>query len=578
MAEDVEVDVPYYLDGTSTAPVVYDDRSYSKTWTSTLSKERVPNGFVKKGNGTLTLSAKPTYTSSTTVEAGTLVMPSGTTVADAVITGGTLQIAQGSTITKLAMTGGKIEVPIVGQVSDTTILTITELADGTTLTTDNFTYPASVTLTLDTTTTPGAVLVKASRSVQNYVWTPTSGTAFETLGNWRVNGEVPIEAPYPTIDTIEFPAEGAPWTVALADDATVASVAVNGAVTLTGAKLLANAFTGTAAITLDGNAGIGDFEPTADITISNPIVVSGTGNSINSNVKSVTVSGAISGGGVLSLLGANGNAVVILTGNNSAFEGTMYMDNSTCATLASDTAGSAKAKWVLNNSSTRNPVTGPKRGAYTVHFGELSGTYNHVAASGNEFYNILYVGALGSDFALGGSLAPASNFDRSETLHKVGDGTMTLSATRAKNLYCDGGVLYLTVAPLVYSEGAVSFNGGTLRLNALAAAEDLSGKVKNSTSAISVDIDSGVNAAWGSAIANSNTAGLTKKGDGTLTLDAAPEYTGKTKVEAGALYIIDGEYTLDLDPGTAEVTTDKDGYRKFVPASVAISGMVFLLF
>ena len=50
-----------------------------------------------------------------------------------------------------------------------------------------------------------------------------------------------------------------------------------------------------------------------------------------------------------------------------------------------------------------------------------------------------------------------------------------------------------------------------------------------------------------------------------------------TKVEDGVLYVINGDYTLTPDSSTAEVTSDKDGYRKFVPAKKGI-GLIFLAF
>ena len=495
-----------------------------------------------------------------------LVMPSDTTVADAVIKGGTLRIAQGSTITKLAMTGGKIEVPIVGQVSDTTILTITELAEGTTLTTDNFAYPASVTLTLDTTTTPGSVLVKASRAVQNYVWTGASGTAFESLGNWLVDDAIPTEAPYPTIDTIEFPAEGAPWTVELAEDATIATVAVNGAVTIKGAKLLANAFTGTAAITLGGNAGIGDFAPSASMTISNPIAVSGTGNSLNALTKQVTYSGAISStANATAGLALNGEVeMLILTGKNSGFYGTATMDGH--VSLQSNDAGSANAKWVINN--TTGDYDNPVKSDMTVYFGELSGTYTHVKASNNRYKNTLHIGALGTSFSLGGKFSD-NNSDRAETIYKEGSGTMTFSGRYVDTFFLNSGTVYVTSTDGTVVHNGIVFKGGTLKL-ANGVTQDFSGKVKSSTAAINVDIDSGVNVEWAASLDNTNTGGLTKKGAGTLTLSAEPKYTGDTAVEAGVLYIVD-TYTPTLAAGTVEMVSDKTGYKKYVPAAAAVA-------
>ena len=42
---------------------------------------------------------------------------------------------------------------------------------------------------------------------------------------------------------------------------------------------------------------------------------------------------------------------------------------------------------------------------------------------------------------------------------------------------------------------------------------------------------------WATALASSNTGGLVKKGSGTLTLAAAPAYTGDTYLDGGTLKI-----------------------------------------
>jgi autotransporter-associated beta strand protein len=98
---------------------------------------------------------------------------------------------------------------------------------------------------------------------------------------------------------------------------------------------------------------------------------------------------------------------------------------------------------------------------------------------------------------------------------------------------------------------------------------------RSSTHSIIFD-DVGTSYEWTTALAASNVGGLTKKGEGSLTLAAVPAYTGPTKVEAGALYVVEGgEWTPTLS-ATVEVNTDREGYRKFIPLKP--SGVMFLIF
>ena len=84
-----------------------------------------------------------------------------------------------------------------------------------------------------------------------------------------------------------------------------------------------------------------------------------------------------------------------------------------------------------------------------------------------------------------------------------------------------------------------TFTGGTVAFDS-SYIVDISALVKNSTSAISVDVADGQSIEWATAIVASNTGGLTKKGAGTLTLGATPAYTGTTTIEAGKLIVPQG--------------------------------------
>ena len=147
VAEGVSVNPPANFSASSTAAVVFDDRGLQNSWSGALTDARVPYGFTKKGAGTLTLTTAPTHTTLTTIEDGTLVVPQGTTIA------------------ALSLAGGKLTVPLAGTEDETEILTISSLAEGTTV--EDLTAAVTVAgVSVSVESGASGYVVKASRVAQ----------------------------------------------------------------------------------------------------------------------------------------------------------------------------------------------------------------------------------------------------------------------------------------------------------------------------------------------------------------------------------------------------------------------------
>ena len=108
-------------------------------------------------------------------------------------------------------------------------------------------------------------------------------------------------------------------------------------------------------------------------------------------------------------------------------------------------------------------------------------------------------------------------------------GTSTYTGTTTFN----SGILNVGSAGAL-GTSTLTFTGGTLQYSAANQA-DYSSRFANSSSAITIDTNS-QNVTYASAMAASNSGGLTKVGAGNLVLtNASNAYTGATSVNAGTL-------------------------------------------
>lgn len=286
----------------------------------------------------------------------------------------------------------------------------------------------------------------------------------------------------------------------------------------------------------------------ATVTLSGANVIT-SGGILNSTVApALTVTGG-------SLTSGNGADLIVI--NNATLNNSTITigSNVTGASIALTKAGSGTV--VLTGSNTYTGLTYLNAGALNLgSAGALGGGGNIVfnggtlqySASNTTDYNTRIVNnSAPVSIDPGGQTVTFSNpIGSTNTGGFTLTGTGTLSFTVA-NTYIGtttlaGGTLSLAAAGTLPSSGNITFTGGTLQYTAASATEDYSSRIVNSTGAISIDTNGNDVTLGGTtapfvAIGSSNSGGLTKLGNGTLTLTGINSFTGTTTVSAGTLVL-----------------------------------------
>ncbi|MCR5413259.1 MAG: hypothetical protein K6F50_00845 [Kiritimatiellae bacterium] len=393
-------------------------------------------------------------------------------------------------------------------------------------------------------------VLTATRIAATYTWTGAADTNWATSGNWTVGETAVAEVPE-TADSVIFPASDAEdftgWSVALAADVSVQGVAVNGNVALSGGKTIRTlAISGSAELHLN-TANIGTLG--AALTVSCPVnILAGSTDYIYLAGYNAQLDGALIGSGTL-ISDANGvqNIGVTFNGDVSEFAGkfqsTKY-NNRDHTNFGSGVYGSTNAVWEISPSDSKD------YNSYVINSSDA--TYMFGALIGDcwagNYYGKVQIGGrddVDSSVTLH-SHTTSQGDPRAYTITKIGNSTLTINnaynSEKLATLYLNGGTAVLGC----YPTSTLTFGGGIVKTPAYTTTvddvettvyPDISGKITDSTGPIAFTNDEGEEHVWATELAASNKGGLSKYGDGTLTLSAAPLYFGLTSVMGGTLVV-----------------------------------------
>jgi len=172
----------------------------------------------------------------------------------------------------------------------------------------------------------------------------------------------------------------------------------------------------------------------------------------------------------------------------------------------------------------------------TVH---LNGGILRARTNSSWFFDSVGVQTIGTNGAFfdsnGYDIGVTASFDGAGGLTKLGAGTLTLTGTSSYTGGTSilGGTLSISSdANLGAASGGLTLDGGSLQVTGSFAS---SRAVTLGNAGGAIDVLSGQSFSHSGTI--SGTGGLTKSGDGKLTLTGTSTYSGATTVSAGTLYI-----------------------------------------
>lgn len=400
-------------------------------------------------------------------------------------------------------------------------------------------------------------VLTATRVASTFTWAGGASGEWTDAANWTVGGGRTAVVPGTGDDVVI----GTEADITFASAGYAKTITLNADATFRGTSIQCPQYSGSGTLSV---AGITLTAPTTGhFTIDAPInVVAETSNtftletaatSSQSDWRYIYFNAAISGSGaiVLNQRSRQGLAGGHFSGDCSAFAGSISVinckDSRDTSNFSGSKATSSNAVYtVVGRGDAKASMFATENTTYFI--GALNGTvYQQSVNADGPAGVVLEIGGRNENCAFGGNLSVKDN--GKTAIRKVGTAKLTCRASNIGDVEIVSGTYEVTANT---QSGNIKFTGdGVFRSTPEASASseiDYAKKFVGSTDFPIVFDDGDTNRTWSSAIPASNTAGFTKLGTGTLTLEKAPKYTGWTTVKAGKLIVPAGT-ALDVVAG-----------------------------
>lgn len=293
-------------------------------------------------------------------------------------------------------------------------------------------------------------------------------------------------------------------------------------------------FASAGAVTLGASEivwGSGVFDPTAFVlennsTLTNNLDLAGATRTVSSRSGTGTISGLIRTTSGTAGLTKTGAGELVLSNTGNSYNGT---------TTVSEGTLTANTTTALSGFSTSGRVSVSDGATIAIRTGAWT------AANIDSLRGAATWAAEGSRLGINtttGNFAYNSDITEVLSISKLGTNTLTLGGNNSYSgaTVIAAGTLEANSATALGNGGNITFTGGTLQYTAATASATWGSRIKNSTSAVSINTNG--QSVDLSGIDNTNVGGLTKNGTGTLTLGGTNTYTGATTFANGTLKIV----------------------------------------